>query len=215
MENNKPVLDMHYTAEQLKERLEKELPIMRQNLASLESDDDGVLFRLPMAVHNISLCVSERVYLFIEPTLKLYKMALPKKILGIFKQSLTADEKEIEKRVAFMEELLSKERRLYNKQLEEAKADIKREKKDATDKTKIATLRDRMEAFSHVEVDMYEFLLPYMMLVVQGKIEFGDEQKELLNVMRNLALYIFRTTIPKRETTLDTCNKVLASNNVG
>lgn len=215
MENNKPVLDMHYTAEQLKKRLEKELPIMRQNLASLESDDDGVLFRLPMAVHNISLCVSERVYLFIEPTIKLYKMALPEKVLGIFKQSLTADEKEIEKRVAFMEELLSKERRLYNKQLEEAKADIKREKKDATDKTKVATLRDRIEAFRHVEVDMYEFLYPYMMLVVRGEIEFGDEQREVLRGMRNSALYIFRSTIPKRETALETCNKVLTSSNVG
>lgn len=214
MVNSKQVLDMHYTAEQLKTRLEKELPIMRQNLASLEAHDDGVLFRLPMAIHNISICVSERVFLFIEPTLKLYKMALPEKVLGIFKQSLTDDEKEIEKRVAFMEELLSKERRLYNKQLEEAKADIKREKKEATDKTKVADLHDRIEAFSHVEVDMYEFLYPYMMLVIQGKIEYGEEQKEQLNIMRELALYVFRSTIPKREVALDTCNKVLASYNV-
>lgn len=217
MESPKNEMNMRYTAEQLKNRLEKELPIMRQNYNSLQNIEGFSI--LPMVVHNISLCVSERVYLFIEPTLLLYKAVLPKRnLLGLLKRSLSGNEKEIEKRISFMDDLLRKELALYNEQLEEAKADIKREKKEQRKAEKtgntaqpIPTLTERIVNFRHVEIDMYEFLYPYMVLVGRGEIEQNEQQIEVLQKMRDIATAILAEFIPKREQTLNTCNTILQS----
>lgn len=218
MESPKNEMNMRYTAEQLKNRLEKELPVMRQNYNSLQNIEGfGIL---PMVVHNISLCVSERVYLFIEPTLLLYKAILPKRnLLGLFKKSLSDNEKEIEKRISFMDDLLRQELALYNEQLEEAKADIKREKKEQRKAEKlgntavhsIPTLAERIVNFRHIEIDMYEFLYPYMALVGRGKIEQNEQQIEALQRMRDIAMTILAEFIPKREQALNTCNTILQS----
>ena len=217
MESPKNEMNMRDTAEQLKNRLEKELPIMRQNYNSLQNIEGFSI--LPMVVHNISLCVSERVYLFIEPTLLLYKAVLPKRnLLGLLKRSLSGNEKEIEKRISFMDDLLRKELALYNEQLEEAKADIKREKKEQRKAEKtgntaqpIPTLTERIVNFRHVEIDMYEFLYPYMVLVGRGEIEQNEQQIEVLQKMRDIATAILAEFIPKREQTLNTCNTILQS----
>lgn len=217
MESPKNEMNMRYTAEQLKNRLEKELPIMRQNYNSLQNIEGFSI--LPMVVHNISLCVSERVYLFIEPTLLLYKALLPKRnLLGLLKRSLSGNEKEIEKRISFMDDLLRKELALYNEQLEEAKADIKREKKEQRKAEKtgntaqpIPTLTERIVNFRHVEIDMYEFLYPYMVLVGSGEIEQNEQQIEVLQKMRDIATAILAEFIPKREQALNTCNTILQS----
>jgi hypothetical protein len=210
-ESKKQEMDMRYTAEQLKARLVKELPIMRQNHTSLVKHTEGILFSLPMIIHNISLCVSERVYLFIEPTLRLYKTLLPKHRLGVFKK-LSNNEKEIEKRITFLEDLVNKEHALYNEQLDEAKADIKREKKNAKDDAQpIIPLSERIESFRHIEIDMYEFLYPYMVLVTRGEIEQTEQQLDELHKMQQIALSILTEFIPKREKTLVTCNTVLSS----
>ncbi len=213
-------LNMRYTAEQLKERLQKELPIMRQNYHSLLNTQTETFFNLPMTVHNISLCVSERAYLFIKPTLRLYKAALPrqKRKLGLLRVKRTANEKEIEKRIAFMEELLKNEFALYNEQLEEAKEDIKREKKAQKEAEEagcgcqsVPPLAERVDSFRHVEIDMYEFLYPYMVLVSRGEIVQNEQQVEELRKMHTLAIDIYKEFIPKRENALETCNAILAS----
>ncbi len=217
MESPKNEMNMRYTAEQLKNRLENELPIMRQNYNSLQNIEGfGIL---PMVVHNISLCVSERVYLFIEPTLFLYKAVLPKRnLLGLLKGSLSDNEREIKKRISFMDDLLRKELALYNEQLEEAKADIKREKKEQRKAEKtgntvqsIPTLAERIVNFRHIEIDMYEFLYPYMVLVGRGEIEQNEQQIEVLQKMRDIATAILAEFIPKREQALNTCNTILQS----
>lgn len=218
--SEKREMNMRYTAEQLKQRLEKELPIMRQNFRSLQECGNETFFNLPMTVHNISLCVSERGHLFIAPTLRLYKAALPKqkRKWGILRTERTTNEKEIEKRIAFMEELLKSELALYNEQLEEAKEDIKREKKAQKAQEEaghgsqsIPPLAERIESFRHVEIDMYEFLYPYMVLVSRGEIVQNEQQVEELRKMHTLAIDIYKEFIPKREHTLETCNAILAS----
>ena len=218
--SEKREMNMRYTAEQLKQRLEKELPIMRQNFRSLQECGNETFFNLPMTVHNISLCVSERGHLFIAPTLRLYKAALPKqkRKWGILRTERTTNEKEIEKRIAFMEELLKSELALYNEQLEEAKEDIKREKKAQKAQEEaghgsqsIPPLAERIESFRHVEIDIYEFLYPYMVLVSRGEIVQNEQQVEELRKMHTLAIDIYKEFIPKREHTLETCNAILAS----
>ncbi len=209
---------MRYTAEQLKSRLEKELPIMRQNYKSLQRTEDFSI--VPMAVHNISLCVSERVYLFIKPTIRLYEAMLPKRgFLGAFSKSLSDNEKEIKKRIAFLNDILRQELALYNEQLEEAQEDIKREKKEQKKAAKegktavqqVPPLLDRVANFRHIEVDMYEFLYPYMVLVSRGEIEPNEQQIEEMQKMHDIALAILREFIPKREQALETCNTILQS----
>ena len=210
-------LNMRYTAEQLKARLHDELPIMRTNYYSLSNSKDETFFNLPMTVHNISLCVSERAYLFIEPTLRLFKAILPKQKskFWLSRVKRTDNEMEIEKRISFMEELLKSENALYNEQLEEAKEDIKREKKAQKEaghgSQSIPSLAERMESFRHVEIDMYEFLYPYMVLVSRGEIVQNEQQVEELRIMHELATDIYKEFIPKREQTLETCNAILAS----
>ena len=213
-------LNIRYTAEQLKARLHDELPIMRTNYYSLSNSKDETFFSLPITVHNISLCVSERAYLFIEPTLRLFKAILPKqkRKFWLSRVKRTDNEREIEKRIAFMEELLKSENALYKEQLEEAKEDIKREKKAQKAQEEaghgsqsIPPLAERIESFRHVEIDMYEFLYPYMVLVSRGEIVQNEQQVEELRKMHTLAIDIYKEFIPKREHTLETCNAILAS----
>lgn len=208
-QGKKQGMDMRYTAEQLKARLEKELPIMRQNNHSLQNSDNDMFYNLPLIVHNISLCVGERVYLFIEPTLRLYKAVLLHKRRFLAKQS--GNEKEIEKRISFLEDLVSKEQILYNEQLDEAKEDIKREKTEKDNAQSVASLSERIENFRHIEIDMYEFLYPYMILVTRGEIKQDEKQLNELRKMRDTALSILAEFIPKREKTLETCNTILIS----
>lgn len=218
--SEKQEMNMRYTAEQLKARLYDELPIMRTNYYTLLNSKEETFFSLPMTVHNISLCVSERAYLFIEPTLRLFKAILPKqkRKLGLLRVGAYCQRKEIEKRIAFMEELLKSENSLYNEQLEEAKEDIKREKKAQKEAEEaghgsqsIPPLAERIESFRHVEIDMYEFLYPYMVLVSRGEIVQSEQQVEELRKMHKLAIDIYKEFIPKREHTLETCNAILAS----
>jgi len=224
MENNKAELNMRYTASELKKRLENEIPVMKADLVLLTKVAPGFS---PMVVHNISLCVPERVYLFLEPTLRLYKAALPNrksKFFGLIKQERTEDEKQMEKRIDFIEDLISREHALYNEQLEDAKADIKAEKKAFKDEQaaaakegrtlaerKITPLSERIEHFRHVEVDVYEFIFPLVSLANRGVIELDDSFVDEYSRMRELAIKIYEEFIPKREKALETCNQILAS----
>lgn len=224
MENNKPELNMRYTASELKKRLEKEIPAMKQDLESLKKMPQGFT---PLTAHNISVCVSERVYLYLEPTLRLYKAALPKqksKFFGLIKEERTEDEKQMEKRIDFIEDLISREHALYNEQLEDAKADIKAEKKAfkeeqaaaakegrTLEERKITPLSERIEHFRHVDVDVYEFIFPLVALANRGVIELDDRFVDECNHMRELAIKIYEEFIPKREKALETCNQILAS----
>lgn len=122
----------------------------------------------------------------------------------------TPNKKEIEKRIIFLEELVRRERTLYNEQLEEAKEDIKREKKTHSAGV-IAPLKERIDYFRHVEIDMYEFLYPYMILVNRGEIEQDERQIDELRTMRKIAQDILQEFIPKREAALNTCNEILNS----
>ena len=225
-ENEKlPEGNMRYVAENLKKRLEQELPVMRRDLESLKQLPQGIT---PLSVHNISLCVSERVYLFIEPVLRIYKAVLPKqkRKFGIFKVERTEDEKQIEKRIAFLEDLQRKECLFYNQQLEEAKADIKREKKEfkaaqeaAAKEGKepptanIPSLQERIEHFRHIEIDMYEFIFPLVALEGRGAIEVDERYNDEINKMREIAIAIYEEFIPKREKALETAIMVLNSQN--
>lgn len=210
MENKTQELGMQYTAAHLKERLQKELPVMRENAVSILNSSNDYIGNLPMIVHNLSICVSERAYLFIEPTLRLYRALLPKQKWCIRKVVQTPNKKEIEKRIIFLEELVRRERTLYNEQLEEAKEDIKREKKTHSAGV-IAPLKERIDYFRHVEIDMYEFLYPYMILVNRGEIEQDERQIDELRTMRKIAQDILQEFIPKREAALNTCNEILNS----
>lgn len=218
-----PELNMRYVAKELKERLEKELPIMRRDLESLKALQQGIY---PFAVHNISICVYERVYLFIEPTLRLYKAVLPKqrRKFGIIKVDRTEDEKQMEKRIAFLEDILRTEHALYNEQLERAKEDIKREKKEYKEAQaaaakegrtlqplNIPSLQERIEFFKHVEIDMYDFIYPLIALAGRGAIEPNEIYTDEINNMRMIAIRILEEFIPKREAALEAAIKVLNS----
>ena len=201
---------MRYVALNVKKRLEEQLPVMRHDLDVLKRLQHGLY---PIAVHNISLCVEERVYLFIEPVLRMYQAVLPKqkRKMGVFKIERTEDEKQMEKRIVFLDDLLRKEHALYNEQLMQAKADIKREKKEATDEKKadIPSLQERIEFFRHVDIDMYDFILPLMALEGQGKLETNQQYRDLLNQIREIAIRILEEFIPKREKALETAIQVL------
>lgn len=225
-ENEKlPEGNMRYVAEKLKERLEKELPVMRRDLESLKALSNGLL---PLAVHNISLCVNERIYLFIEPVLRTYQETLPKQKykFGIIPLERTEDEKQMLKRIAFLEDLVRKEHILYNQQLAQAKKDIKDEKKkykadqEAAAKEgktihpmNIPSLQERIEFFKHIEIDMYDFIFPLIALEGRGVLEPNERYYEEINHMREIAISILEEFIPKREKTLETAIQVLNSQN--
>lgn len=223
MEKAKNKHSMRYVAEEIAKRLESQLPVMRRDLRMLRAISKGLM---PLTIHNISLCVEERVYMFIEPTLRLYKSALPKqkKKFGIFKVERTDDEKKIEERITFLEDLLRREHTLYNTQLDEAKEDIKREKKALKEEQEaaakdgrtlaerpIATLQERIEYFRHVEIDMYEFVFPLVALEGRGIIHPDEQFYEEIDNIRKIAIAIYEEFIPKREQALANAKEILAS----
>ncbi len=138
---------------------------------------------------------------------------LPKRKLRLF-TTLSDNEKEIRKRIIFLDDLLRKEQELYNAQLDEAKSDIKREKAEQKEKASsqaVPTLAERAANFRHVEIDIYEFLYPYMALVGRGELTPNEQQTEELWEMHAIARNILEEFIPKREQALETCNTILQS----
>ena len=208
---DKKELSVRTTATQLKARLEAELPIMRGDYNKLVAMDDSTLLSLPMILHNLSVCVTERVFIFIEPMLDLYKESRPRK-RGMFRMRKSDNERHMDERIKFLKELMEREDAMFDKQMEMAREDIRREKKQVKDKdAHIPTLSERIPFFTHVEFDLYEFLFPYVIMVTRGDLEYGEPQMNTLRTIRARALNILEEFIPKREKALETCNKILES----
>lgn len=189
---------MTYTATNLKARLEKEIPILKGNYATL-SDNPTNYYSLPLTIHNICLCVGERAYMFIRPTIDLYTL-MSNDLQG-------TDKEEVTKRLEFLRKLEKDEDNLYSDQLTSAMADIEQEIKD--NKEEVPTIDERIEYFQHIELNLYEFIYPFFYLVKNGTIALTEDYTAILNELVKLSLGILKEFIPKRETALQTCNTVL------
>jgi len=204
MENN----DLYRrSVESTKERLEKELPIMRQNLETLKANEENYNV-LAMTIHNIAVILSEEIYRFFDPILSLWKSNHIKRSLWkrITNAEPTIVEADTERVYEVLDEVISKEHTIYNQQLEYAKKERKKAKKAGED---VRPLAEDIATFQHVEYDPSDIVARFWLLVVKGKIEVNEDHLYYLKQLYSLCVEVLEKYIPLREEALERCNQLL------
>ena len=198
------------SVEKLRKRLSKELPILRENLDVLVRDrNNGNYTILSNVIHNIAIILNSEVHSFFEPLLRLWA--------GI---SSEADEVVLSERKRICDEILSElirqEQVLYNAQIDEARKERKRIKKEnngvsESDMQRVPSMAELEESFEHIEYDVSPQFVRFWYFTIIGMIELSKEQMLVLQEIYNLCVVILEREIPKREEALKKCDIILAS----
>ena len=208
----------------LKERLEKELPIMQQNLAALKRNEKNYAV-LPTTVHNIAVIHNEEVYRLIDLICLLWKASNPAK-RPWWKLSKSKFEKRQQKALEILDYLQLQERKAYQQQLEHVKKErvrIKRlnrrhkaqaEKKGELEKFEpipIPVVKDEIQYFQHVEYDPSRLLINFWQFVTSGEHVLDENEIDILDKIRDTCINIYETYIPKRLEAVERCNSIITS----
>ena len=223
MENKEENLKQSAIA--LKERLEKEVPIMQQNLAALKRNEQNYAV-LPTTVHNIAVIHNEEVYRLIYLIEELWTVHIQngKRLLHLFRKS--AFEKEQDKALGILHYLNTQEWRLFHAQLDHVKKErqrIKRlnrrnkaiaEKKGELDKFEpqpVPVVKDEIQYFQHVEYDPSRLLIIFWKFVTSGEHPLSEDEIHWLGKIRETCIDIYEKYIPNRLAAIERCNAIIES----
>jgi len=190
-----------------KERVEKELPIMRQNLDTLKENEENYTV-LAQTVHNIAIIINNEAYRFFEPFLRLWESNEVRKRSWMRIGKATIVEKDTDVVRDVLTQLINQEKKLHNRQLEEAKKERKKmlvEKKDEP----VPTLEEMIADFRHVEYDPSAIFERFWMHVLTNNIELNDKHLGCLREIRSTCVSILEEYIPKREESIKKCDYIL------
>ncbi len=208
----------------LKERLEKEVPIMQQNLEALKRSENNFSV-LPTTVHNVAVIHNEEVYRLIDLIHMLWVTSKPKE-RPWWKLSKSDFEKHQKKALEVLKYLQLQERKAYQLQLENIKkerARIKRlnrrhkaaaEKKGELEKfepTPVPVIKDEIQYFSHVEYDPSRLLIIWWRFVTKGEHIMDENEIDILGKIRQTCIDIYEKYIPQRIAAIENCDKIIAS----
>lgn len=223
MENKEENLKQSAIA--LKERLEKEVPIMQQNLVALKRNEQNYAV-LPTTVHNIAVIHNEEIYRLIDLISCLWRAGKPgkRRLLNLFRKP--AFEKEQKKALEILDYLNLQERKAFAAQLDHVKKErqrIKRlnrrnkaraEKKGELDKFEpqpVPVVKDEIQYFQHVEYDPSRLLIIFWKFVTSGEHPLSDDEVYWLGKIRETCIDIYEKYIPNRLAAIEKCNVIIES----
>lgn len=187
---------LYQTAEKIKCQVQKELPILEQNLSSLTQTES--IMTLPIVIHNICVSLERQAYMFISPALQLY-MSTDTTILT---PELAAMNK---KTIEILEELEKKEEQLYKEQEKQMLLNMQYAEKHGEE----FCISAEIDAFNHVEADMSSFFKKVLMLVIAGQMSLNTKQVEIMNYVKEICIYVLEHAISQKKQVLDGVNKIL------
>lgn len=184
------------TVEKVKQDVLKQLPILEQNLESMDKQTNFIL--LPIVIHNICVIFERQAYKFIEPALNLWILMNPADVPEEI-------EPIVNKTIEILADLQKKECDLYEDQYKDMLEDKKKAKKEGRKFIK----REEIKAFNHLEADMSSFFKKAIMLQVSGVYKFNHRQNQILKETYKLCIKILKEVIPQKRLTLKNTKKIL------
>lgn len=187
---------LRQTAEKIKCQVQKELPVLEQNLSTLTQKES--IMTLPIAVHNICVNLEGQAYKFISPALRLYRYT---EITTLMPELVAMTKKTIE----ILQDLEEKEEQLYNEQYKQMMI----EKQYAEEHGEEFCVEAEIEVFSHVEADMSSFFKKVLMLVIAGQMSLNAEQVEIMNQVKEICISALEHAILQKKQVLEGTSKIL------
>ena len=194
----KPISDEDYrrTALKVKESIERELPILEQNLATLLGTENIIV--LPDTIHNICVVLEREAYKFIQPAFNLYDYMDSENLNEATKHIIDTNKK-------VLQDLLKQE----TDHVAEQEAQMQKEKAAALKAKRPFDERVEREVFTHVEADISVFYRKLIMLLISGSYFLTPHQKRVLEEVRTLCIGILQLTIPRKRQALVNVKKIL------
>jgi len=196
----RPISDEDYrrTALKVKELIERELPILEQNLATLQNTNNIAI--LPDTIHNICVILEREAYKFLRPAFNLYDYT--------DSENLNASTKHvIDSNKMILQDLLKQEA----DHIAEQEAQMQKEKAAALKAKRPFNERVEREVFTHLEADISPFYRKLIMLLITGSYFLTPYQKRVLDEVHDLCITTLQTTIPRKRQALVNINKILAA----
>ena len=139
--------DLRGVAAVFRQRLDQELPVLRNMAGVLDDPTEQTFFRLPMVVHNLAVIDHSHIYLLLGDLCALYAEVMSGEAWCAFVPS-EAERKRMQESRALLQTLYNQEQAAQRREREQGNAD--------------------MECMQHVEYDLSCFFPPLLALLSTG-----------------------------------------------
>ena len=182
------------TAQQIRQQITEQLPVLKQNLLSLQQSD--TIATLPLVIHNICIICERQAYKFLKPALQLYQACETSNLNKAISEM-------VDTTINILSDLCHKEDKLQEEQYQQMYA----EKDNAEKNGEEYNMQAEIDVFNHLEADMSSFYKKLIMLSLVGQITFNQRQNELWAQTLTLCIDILETIIRQKQITLENINK--------
>ena len=189
--------DFRETAQKVRDAIERELPILEQNLRTMESTNNFMV--IPLTVHNICIILERQAYKFLRPALNLYSYMDSDNLRQEHKAEIRAGIDTLKKLSDLEKDLVSNQ----EAELVKAQADARKKKRPFNPDAE-------REAFNHFEGDLSSFFRTLFSLIITDNYYLTPDQKKVLDETRLLCIEILKEAVNIKRQALHNTKKVLA-----
>lgn len=206
--NNLPTLeDYKAVAIKTKERVEKELPILKDVLDAIKSSKENIQL-LPQVIHTVAVTSPTKSYVFLEDVHTIYNAFIEQGKVDSINHNLW---KSIKKTHSVVEKLYKQETEEFERQLSFFKQEITKRVLENPELDGEKELEEEIKHFSHVECDISSAIKSFIFILIVGYSPL-DEQMTAMRTMLKKAKEIIKEQITIHERTLKTCTEILDVN---
>lgn len=188
--------DYKNTVLKVQQQLQKELPVLQQNLNSLQATDNFSI--LPSIIHNICITSERQAYKFLKPAIELYlsAQAVNETIAEIIVNTSNT-----------LKELQQKEDALQQEQYTQTK----QEADFAYKNNQPYNINYEINNFNHLEADMASFYRKLIMLIISQQVIMNKKIDICFKHVKKMCIDILTSLIQQKQCTLNNTNKIIES----
>lgn len=199
MEKKQPSNDDYRKAiAQIIANIEKELPVLTNNLQSLTSSQTFVT--IPSVVHNICVVFERQAYKFLRPAYNLYKHINAASLTPELQDMVATTQKILSELVAKEDALVNEQYELLNRQIAAAK-----------EKGETVNVKEEERVFNHLEADLSTFFGKVIKLAISGYYHMTEQDLETMREVHSICVSILQEEIEAKQNALSNAKKFLAS----
>jgi hypothetical protein len=202
--NEQTLEEYKKVALKVRERVQKELPIISGLLDAIESSEENIQI-LPQLVHTIAVISSNKSYVFLDGVYEIYEEFIQKGKPYSIEHDLW---KSIKKTHSVVSKLYTQEKEEFLRQLNHHKSVLESRKLEDADFDISAELEREKEYFQHVECDISSAIKSFIFLMIIGY-EPSEKQISAMRTMMSQARTILAEQKTKHKNSLETCKQII------
>ena len=188
----------------VRERVQKELPILKGLLEAIESSEGNIQL-LPQLVHTIAVVAPTKSYVFLDGVNDIYDAFIQDGKPYSINHDLW---KSIKKTHSVVNKLYTQEKDEFLRQVEFHKVRLEQRILEGEELDVSAELEREIEYFQHVECDISSAIKSFIFVMIVGY-QPTDSQINAMRKMMEQAKDILSTELARHENSLNTCNQIL------